>query len=396
MLKAASTMVKQPYSKCAGAILGDALVAKLGRHPDACWLFCEPGNGMEDLVAGVLESVGSKNLIGCTSDGEISNSGFSHGSAVLGGIASDTISFSIASASNISSDSERAGRELAQKLPSSARHVQLFSDSLTGNACAILRGFESRFGSRIPITGGTAGDGAKFVKTWQFAGNQILTDSAIAIAFSGSFRVGTGLRSGWFRVGVPKKVTRAHGNLLYRLDGEPAWQVYKRYLGSLSSQMPGVGAQFPLGIVQEDETLTHEGGAPVLRAIMGHNEHDGSLVLGGEITQGSSVVMCTGSTRDKILDASGDAARSAVNALGNSGPADVVFVYSCMARRKLLGMHTKEESERISQVVGNGTPMWGFYTYGEYCPAEADGPCRYHNETAILAVIKEREVSLKG
>lgn len=390
MLKAASVMVRQPYSKKVGVSLGDALVKKLGRHPNACWLFCEPGNGMEDLVAGVIQGLESNNLIGCTSDGEISNAGFSRGSAVLGGIASDTISFTIASVSHISRDSERAGRDLTRKVPSAARHIQLFSDSLTGNACAILRGFESRFGSRIPISGGTAGDGAKFVQTWQFAGNQVLTDAAVAIAFSGSFSVGTGVRAGWFRVGVPKKVTRARGNVLYELDGEPAWEVYKRYLGRFASEMPRVGAEFPLGIVQEDETLTEEDGAPVLRAIMAHNEHDGSLTLGGEISQGGMVVMCTGGTRDKILDASSEAARSAMSAVGGSGSADVAFVYSCMARRKLLGRHAKDEFERISQVVGNGTPTWGFYTYGEYCPARADGPCRYHNETAILAVIRER------
>lgn len=390
MLKAASVMAKQPYSKHVGVELGGALVQKLGRHPEACWLFCEPGNSMEDLVAGVIERVGSKNLIGCTSDGEISSSGFSRGSAVLGGIASDTISFTIASASNISRDGERAGSELALKIPPSARHVQLFSDSLTGNACAILRGFESRFSSRIPITGGTAGDGGKFVRTWQFACNKILTDSAVAIAFSGNFRVGTGLRAGWFRVGVPKKVTRAQGNLLYELDGKPAWEVYKRYLGPLAYRMPSVGAQFPLGIVQDDETLAADNGSPVLRAIMANNERDGSLTLGGEITQGSSVVMCTGSNREKILDASGEAAQGAMSVLEGSGSAEAVFVYSCMARRKLLGTLAKDESERISRMVGNGTPMWGFYTYGEYCPTQAQGPCRYHNETAVVAVISER------
>jgi len=383
-------MVRQPYSRKLGVSLGNAVVEKLGRPPDASWLFCEPGNGMEDLLAGVIDVVGSRNLVGCTSDGEISNAGFSYGSAVLGGIATDTIGFTIASASNISSDSERAGRELAHKLPLSAEHVQLFSDSLTGNACAILRGFESRFGSRVPMVGGTAGDGAKFVQTWQFAGSKILTDSAVAIAFSGRFRVGTGLRAGWFRVGVPKKVTRARGNVLYELDGEPAWQVYKRYLGPFASRMPAVGAQFPLGIVGEDEKLSDEHCAPILRAIMAQNERDGSLTLGGEITQGSSVVMCTGSNTDKILEASADAARSAVSALGGSNSPDVVFVYSCMARRKLLVSHANDEAERISQVVGTGTPMWGFYTYGEYCPVTVERPCRYHNETAIVAVIKER------
>ena len=56
---------------------------------------------MKDLLLGIHDTVGTKNLIGCTTDGEISRDGFRIGSAVLGGIASDQIDFHIASAKNI-------------------------------------------------------------------------------------------------------------------------------------------------------------------------------------------------------------------------------------------------------------------------------------------------------
>ena len=74
----------------------------------------------------------------------------------------------------------------------------------------------------MPIAGGTAGDTGKFHRTWQFAGGKLLTDAAVAIGFSGDLHLGTGVRSGWSPIGLAKKVTRASGNVLYELNGEPA------------------------------------------------------------------------------------------------------------------------------------------------------------------------------
>ena len=153
MFKAATINFKEPFSQDMGRRMGQALVEELGQTPKACWLFCAPDKGLKDLLLGINDTVGTKNLIGCTTDGEISSDGFRIGSAVLGGIASDQIDFHIASAKNISQDSEQAGRELAMSLPQRVSYIQLFSDGLTGNGCAILRGMASVLGEQVPIAG---------------------------------------------------------------------------------------------------------------------------------------------------------------------------------------------------------------------------------------------------
>ncbi len=103
--------------------------------------------GLDSLVKGVYEAVGTRNLVGCTTAGEISSDGFSIGSAVLGGMASDQISFESVSTHHISRDSEQAGRDLAAAFSDSIRYVQLFSDGLTGDGSAILRGMAAAFDS---------------------------------------------------------------------------------------------------------------------------------------------------------------------------------------------------------------------------------------------------------
>lgn len=385
MFKAGTAKIRKPYSLEKGRQIATTLLQELGQPPKACWLFCEPGEGMESLVAGINEVVGTRHLVGCTTDGEISSLGFSTGSAVLGGIAGDAIRFEVAITENLSRDSEQAGRQLAYKLPRNARHIQLLSDGLTGNGCAILRGVHSVLGPDVVVTGGAAGDARQFKRTWQFAGSKVLTDAAVAISFSGDITVGTGVRTGWFRMGIARKVTRAKGNVVYEMDGESALAIYKKYLGPLADKLPGVGVQFPLGIVDERGELDRED--PMLRAVMAVDEREGSVTFAGEIPQGASVVLTGGGSHDKLLEASAEAARIAANCLTSPYKPAMTFIYTCMARKIILGPRTGEETDRISRTVGFGVPTMGFYTYGEFCPSRPGQSCELHNETATVTVL---------
>lgn len=78
-----------------------------------------------------------------------------------------------------------------------------------------------------------------------------------------------------------------------------------------------------------------------------------------------------------------------MSAVGSS-PASMIFFYSCMARKILLGSRTGEELERISSVVGRGVPAIGFYTYGEFCPSTNGSLCKLHNETATVTILASR------
>ena len=385
MIKAATIQLKDNFSREAGRRMGEDLIETLGLLPDACWLFCSPGKNLESLVKGVYEALGIRTLIGCTTAGEISTDGFSTGSAVLGGIASDQIGFELVSVHDISRNCQQAGRNLATAFSDSVSYVQLFSDGITGNGSAILRGMASVFKTKIPVAGGTSGDGGKFLKTWQFHGDRVLSDAAVAIGFSGDFKLGTGVCSGWTPIGLPKKVTRAAGNVLYELNGESALNVYERFLGKHAKRLPAVGVEYPLGLIGYFEG---RGGNDnlLLRATMSVNREERSIRFAGEIPEGAMVHLTCGD-RTAILDATQKAARMAIKDLGRATTPSIVFFYSCMARKTLLGLRTKDEIERVRSQVNPAVPILGFYTYGEYCRMKRNGPSLLHNETATLSVI---------
>ena len=372
------------YDRLVGRDLGLRLIERLGRAPDACWLFCSPGEGLDDLLQGVNDTIDTDNLVGCTTDGEISSAGFSSSSAVLGGIVSDQIDFHIASITGLGTHSEENARRLGEMLPRTTQYAQVFSDGLTGNGSAILRGLNSSLEGDIPIAGGGAGDAGRFLKTWQFHGRRLLSDSAVCIGFSGNFTVGTGVKSGWAPVGLDKRVTRAQGNVVYELDGRPALEVYKRFLGKHADKLPAVGVEYPFGLMDESGNVG-ESDYFLLRAPMTTIPEEGAISFAGEVPEGS-VVRLTCGDHGSILHGSRQAAQLALEDMGDVTPA-MVFFYSCTARRIVLGMRTPLELEQIRHVFGADVPILGFYTYGEYCRVRRGGASLLHNETATISVI---------
>ncbi|CAB1076604.1 hypothetical protein JY97_11400 [Alkalispirochaeta odontotermitis] len=384
MFKAATVTSDDAYSRRLGWHLASALQKKLDRRPNVCWLFCAPKQGLPELLEGINDASGTNNIVGCTSDGEMSGDGYATGSAILGGIVSDQIDFTISYAENLSQNCEAAGKHLAAKMPPAVRYMQLFSDGITGNGCSILRGIWSTLGQDLPIAGGTAGDEGKFYRTWQFAGNKLMTDAAVAVGFMGEFFLGTGVRSGWSPIGLAKKVTRASENILYELNGEPALQVYERFLGKHADKLPAVGVEYPLGLVgkcMDDDS----GDYYLLRATMSVDRKEGSIRFAGEIPEGATVHLTCGDS-SSILQATSEAARLADEEIGDIHP-QMIFFYSCMARKIVLGQRTHEEVDRVRRVFGTNVPIIGFYTYGEYCRVSCSSPSLFHNETATVSVI---------
>lgn len=384
MLRAATVKTYNKFTRTIGRQMGEALQRELGQCPNTCWLFCPPLPGLEQMIKGICEGTGTDQLIGCTTAGEISNSGLSINSAVLGGIVSDTLNFQIVTVQGLEKDSVAAGRHLAASFSSAPRYLQVFSDGLTGNGCAILRGIADVLGVNVPVSGGAAGDNGNFVKTFQFGRDRIYSDAICGIGFYGDFKLGTGVKSGWAPIGLAKQVTRARGKTVYELNGEPALNVFERFLGQHAEKLPAIGVEYPLGFTSFLEG-SDEQGQYVLRATMSVDRKERSITFAGEIPEGAMVNMTCGD-KTSILKAAEAAAREARCAIGDTPP-KVVFCYSCMARKIVLGRRTEGEIEQVQAQFGPQIPIIGFYTYGEFSPVGPVAPSHLHNETITLSVL---------
>jgi hypothetical protein len=182
-------------------------------------------------------------------------------------------------------------------------------------------------------------------------------------------------------LGPEREVTSSQHNVLYELDGQPALDLYKKYLGDRADGLPATGLLFPLAIRNEEESDGN-----TVRTILAVNEHDQSITFAGDIPQGSFVRLMRANF-DRLIDGAADAAAAIHTSADDREPLLNVAV-SCVGRRLVLGPRTEEEIEAVLDGMPQGTQQIGYYSYGEISPL-ASGRCDLHNQTMTLTAIWE-------
>lgn len=319
-------------------------------------------------------------LFGCTTAGEIAGTQVHDDSLVATAVRFEHARVQLAQVRmSDAADSADAGARLAKALPHDGlRHVFVISDGLKVNGSDLVRGMLAHLPAGVQVTGGLAGDGARFETTYILAGETPIAGSIGAIGCYGEgLRIGYGSLGGWDVFGPERKITRASGNVLFELDGNPALELYKSYLGEHATGLPATGLLFPLAIRRPgvDETL--------VRTILAVDEAAKSLTFAGDVPEGASAQLMKANF-DRLVDGAAGAARAS---LRDAAP-DLAILISCVGRKLVLKQRIEEEVEAVQDVLGAPAVMTGFYSYGEICPT-GGGTCDLHNQTMTITTFRE-------
>jgi hypothetical protein len=260
--------------------------------------------------------------------------------------------------------------------------VLVFSEGLEINGDALVRGMSGRLPAHVTVTGGLSADGEAFQETLVLAHGQVCRRAVVGVGLYGErLRVGFGSLGGWDPFGPERMITRAHGNVLYELDGQSALALYKRYLGDHAKELPASGLLFPLSL------RTSEHMAPVVRTILAVNEAEQSMTFAGDVPEGGYVRLMKANF-DRLIDGAVGAGRVSAQALANA-PADLALLISCVGRRMVLRQRVEEEVEGVREVVGPAATLTGFYSYGEISPFTPSARCELHNQTMTVTTLRE-------
>jgi hypothetical protein len=335
-------------------------------------------------VQRVIDTYPRSRIVGCSSAGEIHGTRVLDDSLVVAVAKFDHVTLRIADARISGTDeSLAAGKEIARQLNAQdLRAVLVLSDGLQVNGSELVRGMNSILPASVTVTGGLAGDGDRFKRTWVIADRRLTPGFVAAVGLYGdAVRVGHGSKGGWDAFGVERRVTRSRGNVLFELDGRPALQLYKEYLGERASGLPAAGLLFPLTLrsaPSDDKRL--------VRTILAVDEATQSMTFAGDIPEGYyAQLMCA--NFDRLIQGASEAALSTGNRVA-TGPAPLAIAISCVGRRLVLGERAEEETEATLEVLPPGTRQIGFYSYGEISPYTT-GHCDLHNQTMTLTTISE-------
>jgi hypothetical protein len=264
--------------------------------------------------------------------------------------------------------------------------IFVLSDGLNVNGSELVAGVTGVIGPKIPLTGGLAGDGAKFEETLVGADGAPKRGQVAAVGFYGpSIRIGHGSAGGWDEFGPRRRITRSTGNVLYELDGRPALDLYERYLGEEDARgLPGTALLFPLLIrdpVQPDQD--------VVRTVLAIDREARSMTFAGDIPDGWVAQLMRGNF-DRLAAGAAVAARQARSGLGSDRDQNgLAVLVSCIGRRLLMGQRIVDEVEAAGAELGAKIPRLGFYSYGEISPHGAAGVCQLHNQTMTVTAFTE-------
>lgn len=344
-------------------ILEQARERLAGDRPGAAVLFAGQDYAHQEVLDGLAAEWPGLPLIGCTTDGEVSSEqGYTEDSLLLvlfvgvSGQVGIGTALSAAPEAAVKAASEGLSGQLAITLPA----------SLDTNLGPVVRTLREALG--CPLVGGASGDHRRFDLIRQFAGTQVYEDALPVLTLQGDVQVGLGLGCGWEPIGTTYTVTGVEGNVLTQLDGKPVLQMLPSHAAMSRAEL----GEHPLAVFPPGESSFF------LRPVFAVDLEAGVLAFPAEIPMGSRVRL-TRVVREGILQGADEAALGAIQALPE---AKAALVFTCAARKWLMGTLIEQEVEHLRTA---GVPFAGFYGFAEIGPLGVG--TGVHNQTCVVVAL---------
>lgn len=279
-------------------------------------------------------------------------------------------------------DSYKTGNELINQFPKEGlKYIFVVSEGSFINGSQLTRGMSASTDDNIIITGGLCGDDTRFEKTIAGYNENPKSGEIVAVGFYGdTLDISFSIHGGWTPFGPERIVTKSEGNTLYELDGMPALDLYKSYLGDKAKDLPSAALLYPLNVTSENENQS------IVRSILNIDEENNAVILAGDIAEKAKVQLMMTNV-DNIANASERAAKQALE-LRETKP-ELAMLVSCIGRKLVLDQRVEEEIEEVIEVLGNDTTISGFYSYGEIAPFHGEVACQLHNQTMTITLMSE-------
>ncbi|MBI9093215.1 MAG: SpoIIE family protein phosphatase [Desulfobacterium sp.] len=322
-------------------------------------------------------------LAGCTSSGEMSSSmGFSQDSMCLMLFASDTISIAGGIGIDLSKAPGKAVRhavaDARSRLDGEPSLCFIFPCVLSGGIETVLSTIHETLGPECKLFGGVAGADQLTVKQIsQFSRENVYSDGISVLLFSGDIRVSSVICNSWEPVGYRSMVDAVDGNRVKGIGGRTALQFFREAFGPYAVPLN----EMPLAVFDDN-------GRYYLRSPISYEENDESLGFATPIPEGLKVQL-TEATPENIITNVRDRLHRLVEDVGADWSPQVALLFSCVSRRWIMGLRTREELDLALSILPANIPIAGFYTFGEIAPISENKMPKLHNCTLVALLLGE-------
>jgi methyl-accepting chemotaxis protein len=355
-------------------------------------VFASSAYDYKAVVKGVREVTNSAPLIGCSTAGEFTEEKVEKESVACAVISTDTHKFFPGMGKGLKEDELKALKDASSKFPSSVEGYPYLSavllvDGLAGKGEESVLAALDALGPNVKFSGGAAGDDLKFKQTTVFANDEVASNAASLTLVASRTPVAIGVKHGHSPISPPLTITKAEGNVVYEIDGKPAFQVWKEYtrenaktIGIDVDKMSQAEAVQTFFTRYEAGLLT--GTEYKIRWLGGTTTTDGPITFPCTMSEGM-VVRVMESPKQAQISSAKKAAEFALQAAKGAKLAGAI-VFDCVCRAVILGDDFSKAVNEIKNVLK--VPLVGFETYGEIA-MEIGQLSGFHNTTTVVLLI---------
>ncbi|MCX6052068.1 MAG: PAS domain S-box protein [Campylobacterales bacterium] len=249
----------------------------------------------------------------------------------------------------------------------------IFANTYKINSEYLLKQIALKY-PNIVLCGGNAGDDLKFKTSIVFSSTCQECDLVVGAIYSDVLKVETKYLFNWQTIGKHMLVTKSAADIIYEINNQTVFDIYKHYLGEdIVQNIHTLGIEFPL--------IFNEEGVNVARSPIAIDESNGSIQFAGNVKEGTYVkfgyanVENTKNENIKIFNQ-------------NRCENEAIYIYTCAARRHALGTYFNEELE----LLGVLAPLSGFVTYGEFFHDSNSCNNNLLNITTTYVVLNESQI----
>jgi len=322
--------------------------------------FCSPRFDLDVLASEMARSFGSVPVVGCTSAGEIGPLGLRSGTIAGASFSTDVASAACACLPDLEHLDTAAAqafahelvRQLADRAPwAGERNTFAWQmvDGLSVREELLTRAFQTAL-RRIPIVGGSAGDGLDFQRTLVYCDGSFHANSAVLALVATPLPFQPFVTQHFEASEQRLVVTRADTarRIVHEIDGHPAAEAYARMVGVDAANLD------PMRFAASPVTVM-VGGMHYVRSIS-RALPDGSLRFFCAIDEG--MVLRVAHAGDIVANL-GEALEQAC---GDAGGAALILGCDCILRR--VEVERRGLADEISALFTRHHVV-GFNTYGE-------------------------------
>ncbi len=378
-------------------VAGKALEKMKGEKIHLSIVFCSSEYNYVEVIKGIKEITQNAPLIGCSSAGEFTEERVGKKSVCCALISSNDHKFFLGCGKEFKGNEIEAVKQATGNFSRSVNDYPYLSclqliDGLTGKGEEVTLAVSSVLGSLVRLIGGAAGDDLKFKETKVFMDNQINSNTIALCLIASKIPVGIGVKHGHTPLSPALNVTKSAGCILYELNSEPAFEVWKKYTRERAKE------QFDINVDKLSDfteigsyLIKYEVGVLTgidykIRIPFSANP-DGSLNLVCPISE-DTIIKIMESSKDAQINSAREAARLAVASLRGAKIAGAI-IFDCVCRALILKDEFYQVIEAIKEVIGKDVPLIGLETYGEIA-MELGQLSGFHNTTTTILLIPER------